>query len=129
MPIKKAGAIVLDQSKKHVLMVHRHSKDDWSFPKGHLEPKETSEQAAIREVGEETGFSIQIISTLPELIYHTRNEKQVELSMFLAVAVDRIQEPEVGSDSKWTAVSEVNKRLSYENLRDYWRSVSHLIFR
>lgn len=36
----------------------------WSLPKGHIEPGETSEQAAVREVAEETGISGEILAEL-----------------------------------------------------------------
>ncbi len=39
-----------------VLVIHRPHRQDWSLPKGKLEPGETDEQAAVREVEEETGF-------------------------------------------------------------------------
>lgn len=39
-----------------VLIVHRPRYDDWSLPKGHVDPGETAIDAAVREVREETGF-------------------------------------------------------------------------
>lgn len=43
-----------------VALIHRPKYDDWSFPKGKLDPGETFVQAAVREVGEETGFDIRL---------------------------------------------------------------------
>ena len=50
--IKAAGGIVVRQAKKgaKVLLVHRPNYDDWSFPKGKLDPGEKFKQAALREV-------------------------------------------------------------------------------
>jgi 8-oxo-dGTP diphosphatase len=39
-----------------VLLIHRPRYDDWSLPKGHVDPGETLIEAAVREVFEETGF-------------------------------------------------------------------------
>ena len=52
-----AGGVVLDSfgGETRVLVVHRPAYDDWSLPKGHVETGERSEDAAIREVAEETG--------------------------------------------------------------------------
>jgi 8-oxo-dGTP diphosphatase len=39
-----------------LLLVHRDHREDWSFPKGKLDPDETLRQCAVREVEEETGL-------------------------------------------------------------------------
>jgi 8-oxo-dGTP pyrophosphatase MutT (NUDIX family) len=52
--IKAAGGIVMRDGA--VLLVHRPRYDDWSFPKGKLDRGETWEEAAVREVEEETGL-------------------------------------------------------------------------
>lgn len=53
--VRAAGGIVLDEAGR-VLVVHRARHDDWSLPKGKLEPGESWEDAAVREVEEETGL-------------------------------------------------------------------------
>jgi 8-oxo-dGTP diphosphatase len=52
-----------------VLLVHRPRYDDWSFPKGKLEEGETDEQAAVREVEEETGLRCELGRELPSTSY------------------------------------------------------------
>jgi 8-oxo-dGTP diphosphatase len=52
-----------------VLLVHRPRYDDWSLPKGKLEPGETHERAAIREVEEETGLRCELGRELPSTSY------------------------------------------------------------
>ena len=52
-----------------VVLVHRPAYDDWAFPKGKLEPGETDEQAAVREVREETGLSCRLGTELPSTTY------------------------------------------------------------
>jgi 8-oxo-dGTP diphosphatase len=54
-----AGVVVFgpDQS---VLLVHRPKYDDWSFPKGKLDPGEREQAAAVREVLEETGVGVRL---------------------------------------------------------------------
>ena len=56
-------------------LVHRPRYDDWSFPKGKLEDGETVEEAALREVREETGLECRIIRLLAvtRYNYRTRN--------------------------------------------------------
>lgn len=52
-----------------VVLVHRPKYDDWALPKGKVEPGETDEQAALREVQEETGLSCSLGSELPSTTY------------------------------------------------------------
>lgn len=68
-----AGGLVWRRrgGKLQVQLVHRPRYDDWSWPKGKLETGESSQGAAIREVGEETGKEIVLGRPLPGLQYLT----------------------------------------------------------
>ena len=66
-----AGGLVIDKSGLQGLLIGRRDQKDptgkkllWSLPKGHIEEGETPEQAAIREVAEETGIDSQITQSL-----------------------------------------------------------------
>ena len=57
--IRAAGGIVRrlgEAGLEEVLLVHRPAYDDWTFPKGKLEPGESYQACALREVAEETGL-------------------------------------------------------------------------
>ena len=54
-----AGAVVFGRGRT-VLLVHRPRYDDWSFPKGKLDPGEHPVTAAVREVAEETGLRVRL---------------------------------------------------------------------
>ena len=59
-----AGGVVLRtlDDVPHVLVVHRPRYDDWSLPKGHLDADEGPQEAAVREVEEETGVRARIVA-------------------------------------------------------------------
>ncbi|MEN9737827.1 MAG: hypothetical protein RJA26_1060, partial [Actinomycetota bacterium] len=52
-----------------VLSASRSGRIDWCVPKGHLEGEETREQAAVREVYEETGLEVEILGELGSINY------------------------------------------------------------
>src|SRR2546422_1037172 len=85
MPIKRifsAGGIVVKDGK---VLVTQHSKHKgWDFPKGHIESGESQEQAAIREVEEETGVKAEIIEKVgqTEYFYFEDGEKVLKTVVF-----------------------------------------------
>jgi 8-oxo-dGTP diphosphatase len=56
-----------------VVLVHRPRYDDWSLPKGKLDPGESYESAALREVEEETGLTCRLGPELPSTSYVDKN--------------------------------------------------------
>ena len=61
--VRAAGAVVTRKGGRkewEVLLVHRPKYDDWSFPKGKLDPGEHEVTAAVREVAEETGLDVRL---------------------------------------------------------------------
>ena len=81
MTVEAAGGIVVDESGR-VAIVHRPRYDDWSLPKGHLETGETAEDAALREVFEETGLSCRIIGSAGETQYRDRKGRPKRVRYF-----------------------------------------------
>ena len=70
-----AGAVVFRPGRE-VLLVHRPRYDDWSFPKGKLDPGELAAVAAVREVAEETGLHVRLGPPSPHQHYPVRRRGQ-----------------------------------------------------
>jgi 8-oxo-dGTP diphosphatase len=75
--VRAAGGVVLRDGL--VAVVHRPKYDDWSLPKGKLDPGETWEQAALREAQEETGLRCTLAEPLETARYtdHKGRPKEV----------------------------------------------------
>ena len=71
--VKASGGVVWrlaeDGEGVELVVVHRPRYDDWSLPKGKLDPGESWEQAALREVDEEVGLACRIGAELPAVSY------------------------------------------------------------
>ena len=67
-----AGAIPwrINSEGLEVLLIHRPRYDDWSWPKGKIDPGETLPECAAREVREEIGLSAPLGIPLPPIHYH-----------------------------------------------------------
>lgn len=82
-----AGAVVYQQinGEPHYVLVQEAS-GYWGLPKGHIEQNETDKQAALREILEETGLQVQIITGLEEQVqYHIGKNILKQVVYFLAV--------------------------------------------
>lgn len=86
---QSAGAVVMIEDR--CLALRRSDREEWVFPKGHLEAGESPEDAAIREVLEETGLPIEIVASLGSTRYRfgsaPAHRKRVD--WFLARAAQR----------------------------------------
>jgi 8-oxo-dGTP diphosphatase len=100
-----------------VLIVHRARYGDWTLPKGKLEPGETWEQAALREVREETGFSCELGDQLGSTFYEPGGAaKEVRWWRMTPVGQPGERDGEV-DELRWLRIGDARALLSYETER------------
>jgi 8-oxo-dGTP pyrophosphatase MutT (NUDIX family) len=101
-----------------VAVVHRVKQGDWSWPKGKLEPGETPEQAALREVEEETGLRCRLGRALGTVDYvdGKGRPKRVWYWEMEAPAGEFVANSEV-DDLRWVPMAEAALVLDYDTDR------------
>jgi 8-oxo-dGTP diphosphatase len=133
MPAKDvlAAGVVVFRPGKRVLLVHRPRYDDWSFPKGKLDPGEHPTAAAVREVAEETGVHVRLGPPLPSQRYAVNGGRMKAVSYWVgrAVADDDISgyRPNAEVDQvRWVPYAQALEVLTYERDRDVLRAAKPL---
>jgi 8-oxo-dGTP diphosphatase len=112
--IEAAGGVVLD-SDGRVAVVHRPRYDDWSLPKGKLDEGETFEEAALREVWEETGLRVSLGEELPSVHYFVRDRPKVVRYWLMAVESDPGFAPNDEVDElRWLSPADAVALLTYD---------------
>ncbi|MGW3104921.1 NUDIX hydrolase [Streptomyces sp. NPDC001100] len=100
-------------------LVHRPKWDDWSWPKGKLKRGETFEEAARREVLEETGHTCRLGTRLPSARYVDHQGRPKEVRYWAAEATGGTFEPNDEVDTLvWVRPDEAHERLTYRRDRD-----------
>jgi 8-oxo-dGTP pyrophosphatase MutT (NUDIX family) len=118
--VRAAGAVLVRDGL--VAVVHRPKYDDWTLPKGKLEPGEDDSDAALREVWEETGFEAAIEGDLGTVEYEVERggrtlPKVVRYYVMLAVSGSFTADAEV-DELRWLPRDEAMELLSYARDRD-----------
>ena len=115
--IRAAGGVVwrAGDSGLEVVLVHRPAYDDWSLPKGKVNPGESDEACAIREVEEETGLRCELRLELPSTRYRDRHDrpKLVRYWAMVPVAGQLAAADEV-DEARWMDVATAREILSYD---------------
>jgi 8-oxo-dGTP diphosphatase len=116
--VRAAGGLVVRDGR--VLLEHRPRYDDWSLPKGKLEPGEGWQAAAAREVQEETGVRVHIGEELAP-VHYTDNKgrpKTVRYWLMNAAGDEPFAPNDEVDEIAWLAPEEAIARLSYPHDRD-----------
>lgn len=105
-----------DDGATEVLLVHRPRYDDWTFPKGKVQPGETEEECALREVEEETGLRCELLEELSSTRYFDRKGRPKTARYWRMRALSGSFQPTDEVDEcRWLTLPEASKVLSYDH--------------
>jgi 8-oxo-dGTP diphosphatase len=118
--VRAAGGLIVRERKDEleIALVHRPRYDDWSLPKGKLEPGESFEEGALREVEEETGLVCELGKELSPVRYRDRKgrRKIVRYWRMTPTKGDFEVNDEV-DEMRWLSPKKARKLLDYDHDR------------
>jgi 8-oxo-dGTP pyrophosphatase MutT (NUDIX family) len=118
-----AGGVVVDDRGQFLLIRARdlRNRPVWTLPKGTLAPGETSEQAALREVREETGYRCEVVRALEPVTYwFQRDGRRIKKTVrwYLMRPLEKVGDHDHEVDEvAWIDQAEALRRLRYDSDR------------
>ncbi|KAA3648138.1 MAG: NUDIX hydrolase [Chloroflexi bacterium] len=118
--IEAAGGLLWKDAPegKQIAIIHRPRYDDWTLPKGKLEQGETWEQAALREVSEETGYKVKLGEFAGSTTYTIGQNPKIVLYWHMTIAEenDFVVNEEV-DELQWMFAENALRKLDYADER------------
>ena len=115
--VRAAGGLVCrrrEDGAREILLVHRPAYDDWSFPKGKLEPGEREEDAAIREVEEETGLRCRLVHEVATSSYRDARGRDKTVRYWLMAPIGgALEAANEVDDARFVPLEEAAALLTY----------------
>jgi 8-oxo-dGTP diphosphatase len=119
--VRAAGGLVCraGNGEAEIVLVHRPAYDDWAFPKGKLHRGETEEDAALREVEEETGLRCRLGFEVGTTRYHDARGRDKVVRYWHMTPIGGVLAPanEV-DDALWVGMEEAESLLTYQRDRE-----------
>jgi len=119
--VQAAGGLVVRRHHEvlQIVVVHRPVQQDWSFPKGKLDPRETFEAAALREVREETGMACRLLRFIGHTEYLDRKGRPKAVAYWVMAAEAGFFTPNQEVDELlWLTLEAAARILSYPRDRE-----------
>ncbi len=126
--IVQAGAIAFKIVDEAILIVCVRAKKTptyWIFPKGHIEPGETAEAAALRELEEEAGVGGELVGPVGSLDFQS-GDKQVTVEYYLIRFTHEVPRTET-REMRWCEYQEALTLLSHRDAAELLKKAIHLI--
>ncbi len=129
---KSAGVIVFRHSGRQIkyLIIQNRFNHLWGFPKGHVEKGETEQQAALRELYEETGIKAELMPGFHQKVYFKLGGERKKLVIFFLgkYVSGRVRFLDMeNSNYAWLTLNQALSRFKFDNLKRLLRRAEQFV--
>jgi len=128
-----AGIIIFKEKPKREYLLLHYQAGHWDFPKGNLEKKETNEEAARRELEEETGIkNVEMLNGFEqEITYFYKKKGQLvhKTAIFFLGKIkdEKIKLSNEHKNYKWQTYEEALNTLTYDNAKELLKKAERFL--
>ncbi len=128
-----AGAVIYNpKTKEYLLLEHSHKRVYWSFPKGKIERNETEEQAAIREIKEETNLDVAFQPGFKETVEYKYTEVKTvvdkKITFFLAFTDSKdVKISFEHTNFIWLNYNDAMKKINFKDTKDLLKKANEAV--
>jgi 8-oxo-dGTP pyrophosphatase MutT (NUDIX family) len=123
-------------SRVDVAIIQTSKEGRWQLPKGVIDPGETSEQAAVREVREEAGITCEIVEKIDSVDYWyvdrwgkepARIHKYVHFYLMKYISGDVADHDDEVVDVRWSEIGEAIETLAFNDEKNMVRKANDIL--
>ena len=127
--VDQGGAVVyrINGGRPEILLIRaKKTPQDWVFPKGHIEPGESSEQTAVRETREEAGVEAKVVLNLSPPLIFPSGKTIVRVRYYLLEAVGETT-PQEQREKQWLSPAQAIEQLTHPEAKQLLRTAMPFI--
>jgi len=133
-----AGGVLYDPRQEKVYLIYKKERDEWLLPKGHIKDGEGVEEAAMREIKEEAGYSdVELVKNgllgKTEFKFEFKGEKAFKVVYYYLAKlltddfVETKERRDEGLGGAWLDVNEAIKLAHHEDIKMVLTKAAYLI--
>ena len=113
--IRAAGALLWQgpPERRLIAVVHRNRYDDWTLPKGKLKKGESWQEAALREIKEETGYDARILGFAGAVAYEVKGRPKIVRYWHMAAQGEPSELENEVDELVWLPIEQAIARVQY----------------
>ena len=112
---------VVDRKAEILVVRARQHPEHWIFPKGHIEPRESAEKAALRELEEEAGVAASVIAAAGAVEFDSKDKDCTTRVEYFLCKYRRDVPRQDNRETRWCSYARALELLTFPNVKELLR--------